>query len=273
MQNLITHIEETVQSEYNAQAAKLEKEMNDSVAKTMDEGNQKLNALTKKFNDDSDRLGSSLSGRKLEDANNKMYDDYSTKFNAEKSKIEQDVKSITDEFKSKAEELNKHLKDYNDKVADHNDGAHTANATGSELQRRSSFEVKHHQGVAGSAAVGAVIGGAAGAVVGAAASLLSKERKAWKQLVKQEAEAKRKHSSASKIAKIVAAKNKARIDYTKVRNKYAKRGAIAGGVTVGAASAAGAHLMNNERHSATVAAHAAHASAMSRLTSLPDHLQ
>jgi len=84
-------------------------------------------------------------------------------------------------------------------------------------------------GAAGGAAAGGAAGAAVGAATGAFAKLFSKERKAWKALVKQEKALRKKGANAAAIKKIEHAKLKARSAYTKVRNSAAKKGAKIGG--------------------------------------------
>jgi len=84
-------------------------------------------------------------------------------------------------------------------------------------------------GTAAGAAAGAGAGAAIGASIGAFSKIFSKERKAWKSLVKQEKEARKKGADASTLSKIHKAKLKAHESYVSMRNSAAKKGAKIGG--------------------------------------------
>jgi len=91
------------------------------------------------------------------------------------------------------------------------------------------------------ALIGGVIGGAGGAAAGAISSLLSKERKQWKSLVKREKDAIVKGANASTLHMIRVAKSKAKAKYKRSRSRSVLGGAQLGSY-VGAAGATAASL-------------------------------
>jgi len=96
-------------------------------------------------------------------------------------------------------------------------------------------------GAGGGAVAGAGAGAGAGAAVGSLTKMFSKERKAWRSLVKQEKMAHKNGANAASLKKIHDAKMKAKAEYVKIRNAAAKKGAKIGGAVgaVGGAIAGG----------------------------------
>jgi len=148
-------------------------------------------------------------------------------------------------------------------VAEAFDPTTVAGQAGMSLQAHHNAITGKLGNVGGDAALGAVAGAAGGAAVGAGvagiAKLFSKERKAWKTLVKQEKEARKKGANKATIDKIMKAKEKAKIAYKKARNASLKKGAAVGGV-VGAAGGAMAGAVHGAQSDAAVAGEKADAS-------------
>jgi len=134
--------------------------------------------------------------------------------------------------------------------------AHIINMGDAEELFEASVPLSAAAGALGGAAGGAVGGMLNGAIAAPIVSMFSKERKAWKALVKQEKEAHKQGANSATLKKILIAKEKARDVYNSARRdkmkKYVKRGAIIQG-TLGAAGgaingASAASMMNDIRH-------------------------
>jgi len=104
-------------------------------------------------------------------------------------------------------------------------------------------------GTAAGGAAGAGIGAASGAAIGALTKIFSKERKAWKNLVKQEKEAHKKGANEATLQKIRNAKMKAKAEYIKIRNTAAKKGAKIGGAIGAVGGAVGGGMVAHSRYS------------------------
>jgi len=96
--------------------------------------------------------------------------------------------------------------------------------------------------IAASGARGAISGAGLGAGIGAVYKMFSKERKAWKALVKQEKHLKETGANPAKLKQIATAKEKAKEIYKKAKDASIAKGAKVGGAVGAVTGVAGSAL-------------------------------